>query len=740
MKRILIHTLALFAAMTLHAQDLDLPVIPDDPSVVISTLPCGIHFYYVPNPSSKNMLSMALVQIPDSTLRAEQVSDLARKAIKKAAFHNLTFEKFLASNGILPQKSGYFTSRHDIIFRFDSLSLVRGETVLDSTLYGVFRIAGESAANGIPPSSQAFIAVGDISYKTLSNKVEMLSMACPKIAGESHRQKYRWKEPSPGTWKIREESGRVSKIVAEWTDARIPEKYMKTVLPTVGAKLSNEFGWVLKGRLYPEFRKQRVPVWMDYSFTGSADSQEDELSRLVVYCAKTNAQRAMKILETELDRLMTYGVEQEEYCYCRDAYKYSVIRQEMNPIKSNDKEIRKCISHFLCGASLASGVDMMKFEFRQMPDSMQTRLFNNYLRERLSVGCKVDSSLSRAPVLVSRDSVHKVLSAYIPQFPVKLPKDRNEYCSDGRKWSFSSGPVVVHRKMQPGGLVWYCYAVKGGSQWADPDYLNCIDGVSAGTLSRFLAAVGADMNVRITPACVYFSGSVPGENLETLVNTLAAISRQAENDQVFSTDRYKLFITAGPMDYEEVKEVLARYAGAFGAGTDVAVGVDLSDMPQTMENAPDLPPNAISTEFQLTLSSGNYALSRVARLVLRDRIAVALSDCEATARIRYGFESFPEEKYRIVVIPSKASCSDAVVAALKRLAADPLEKSSVDMYVKMAMDEFQVYKSTPQYYLDAVARRYIDFKDLYTDFDTQAKKISATDLKEFFAAALDNVK
>lgn len=732
------------AQMTLSsAPDAGMPAIPDDPSVVISTLPCGMHFYYVPGTSPKNMISMALVQIPDSTMRQDSSEKLARESMREAAFHELPLEKFLSSNGILPRKSGYFSTGTDIVYRLDSISLSRGETVLDSTLYAVFKIAGRSALNGIPPSSQALVVAGDIQYGLLNDKVQLLSMECPAIKGENHRKVYSWKDPEPGTWEMSVESENVSKIVAEWRDKRIPQQYMNTVLPAISGKLSQEFGWVLKNRLYSEFRSRGIFVWMDYRFVSSADSSGDEVSSLTVYCARSQTDNVKDIIGRELDRLFTYGVGEEEYCYCRDANRYSALRQETDMTESADREIRKCISHFLYGASLATGKELMKFEYREMPDSTQTRLFNNYLRKRLSVGSRADSSLSGVPVLVSRDSVRKALARYIPASSAKLPKDIDEYFSAGRKWSFPSGPIAIHKKTVSGGLVHYCYAVKGGSKWADSDYLNCIDGISAQALSLFLSAIGAKMNVKITPACVYFTGSVPGENFDTMVNVIAAISRQKENEAVFSSDRYKLFVTAGPVTYAQVKTTMAKYAGALGPGTDIAHGVDISDIADFKYDdgaAVHVPAHALSTGFPLDLSARNYALSRMARLILRDKVGTILSGSGCTARISCGFESYPLERYHIHIIPSDKSHAGELKSALAALSRETLDSSELEKYADLAKDEFCVFKSTPQFYINGVVKRYVDFKDLYSGFEAQTDKISAADLNAFFTAALENLR
>jgi len=750
--------LAGLSAAVVRAQTLDLPVIPDDPSVVVSRLSCGMSFYYVPNPSAKNLISLALVQIPDSTMQVAsahstmqsastpdaiqvtQTRELAAEAIQKASFHNLPLKKFLASNGVLPKRKGYVSVDRNIIYQFDSLSLSRGDAALDSVLFAVFNIAGQSVTKGIPPASQALIVAGDVYYDNIRKKVDMLSLLCPKVEGENHPAKYKWEEPK--TWQLQVEEGRVSKITAQWKDARIPDHYIKTVLPAISTKMSWEFGWVLRSRLHTAFRSRGIYVWMNYDFKGSANTQGDETSTLVVYCPKTETETTKKIITEELDRLLTYGIGEEEYCYFRDANRYSALKEETAPVQPNEREVKRCVSHFLCGASLATGLATMKFEYRQMPDSMQTRLFNNYVIKRLSVGSHVDTSLAKAPALVSRDSILRILAHYVPQLSVKMPKDKDEYFSAGRKWTCPNGPIVIHKKMSPSGLVRYCYAVKGGSRWADVDYLSCIDGVSASTLSLFLASIGATMDVKITPACVYLSGSVPAENFDTMVNVLAAISRQQENDKLFSAGRYKLFVTAGPLNYEDVKKVMGKYAAAFGPSTGMAGGMDvegLADM-ATETSSRRLPTYAVVTEFPLDLSSKNLALSRVARLVLRDKLGVALSESEATTRIGCGFKDYPEEKYRITLTPSKEEYRETIVSVLKALAAETMDAGMLKKYVACARDEFFVFKSTPQYYIDGVVRRYVDFKDLYTDFDAQAQKISAADLNEFFTAALINIK
>lgn len=749
--------LGICCCMEAAAQEVELPVLPGDPEVKVSSLPCGIRMYFVPNHSSKGLFSLALVQKADSTVSADRAERLAGESFSAGGFHALAVEKFLSRNGILPgrdamfyRRDGYTAGRAGTVFLLDSISTARSSRILDSTLLCLLKVAGYGAEAGRPGSSQALVVAGDLDYQELCSKAGMLSLVCPEIEGTTAPAEYVWKESDCAGGHVRVEDGPVSKVIVEWRHPRIPQKYMGTVLPAITEKMADEFCLVLKGRLYPLFGSKGLHVWISYAYTGSADTEGDEITSFSISCARRYAPEVRQVLEQELSRMYRDGVSAEEYCYCRDELKYSGQKSAQNPLPDNASLVRRCVSNFLYGASLSTQTQVMGFVYRQMPDSVETRHFNNYVRRLLSLCRKVEVPSEALPATISRDSIRLLLSRYVPNAAVgKLPKDKPEYVSGGKTWTYANGLNVVHRKLrEAGSALSFCYSVKGGAHGADMDYLNCIDGVSSRSLSNYMRSCGIDMKIEISPSYVIFRGCVPADNLETLVGILSAISCQKENRTVFSPSTYKLFTLAGPVTYESVKSLLWKYAPALGGGVpDTAVPDADNGSPVTVSADEDLPEAAVSAAFQLDLSSPNYALAKVARYVLRDALGRRLAGKNRSFDLSVGFRGYPLETCNIKVRTYPVDCCDdsgdeclgMLRSTLEELSRTPLTSFQLLMYGKMAKNAMASYKDTPGYYVDAVVGRYVDRKDLYSQFDKDVDKVNAAALNSFFAAALQGL-
>jgi hypothetical protein len=129
-------TLLLFS-ITVPAQDI--PVLPDDPSVLKGVMPNGMSYYLISNAGVAGVADFALVQ---RTGRKTAPDSIASRSVE-AARESLAYlprlkdsspHSYLSRHGVAPGNEGYVKVTDDAtIFRFRDVTL-SGTEVLDSTI------------------------------------------------------------------------------------------------------------------------------------------------------------------------------------------------------------------------------------------------------------------------------------------------------------------------------------------------------------------------------------------------------------------------------------------------------------------------------------------------------------------------------------------------------------------------------------------------------------------------------
>lgn len=315
-------------------------------------------------------------------------------------------------------------------------------------------------------------------------------------------------------------------------------------------------------------------------------------------------------------------------------------------------------------------------------------------------------------------------------------------------WTFPNGVNVIYKKMTTEGMMHYCYASKGGRQYADADYFNCIDGVYDENFSNFIGAYGIRIRATFHPSDVRLDGSVPSGNFERLLTVLAALSNQKENEKVYSPNCYKLLVLVGDMGVQQVKDILSRYVSSLGKGGKWSAATPSDTDPESI-----YPPDYLLNEsvFPLDLSMTNQALADVASYGLRFELGRKFAGAGVSYFQQCGFIGFPTNGYRIaygikpVSLDKFPSTEDHLPAyeaergvngLLKELADKNVSSSDLKIYKALAQGAFKTYKETPQYYLDIACERYLNNKDIYSKYPSCIEGVSAAGVKSFYAAAV----
>ena len=747
-----------------------LPDLPDDPAITVRTLPCGIRCYFAVNPSYRGKADLRLVQKMDPESSVEELLSIARNRFSELDIRSVETapsgtELFFARNGLAPTSDGYVRVRPGgISYAAEGLMTARPEDILDSTLFTFVRLAALSAAEGQPSSSSAFIICGDIHTETLWSKMKLISLSIPYVKGEVQKQKYDWTPPAEGSAKPSFEGGSAARVVSRFNMSRIPDKYMKTLLPVMTDKMTRELEWVLRNRLYPAFRANRLTVRIDFAYTSCAETSGDAGITLTVHCARSLRDKTRDILQKEIDRLYEEGVSMEEYCYARDSYKYDCMKKASAIVRPNREFAERCESAFFHGTPLSSGKQRLDVSYREIPDSIQTVHFNGFVKGLLRQAHTPSDSLSGRRtgtaahyLLQSRKSIEDSLEAYRPQPGVisaktlKKIKDDPEYITGGTMWMMPSGLNVIYKQMNTGGFAYLSLTSRGGRAGADPDFFSCIDGVPEESFTNYMTANGMDLHLRLDPVDVTVEGNVPEDKLEDGLLVLSALAGQKENALVYAPDNYKLLVVVSELPVSKAKALIYEYSRSFGDGGEWTADIPAdSDDTENGEVSDSASPEADVIEMEMSapmnVSSHNVALLDVTGHVLRYLTQLEFCGYAGRAFARWHIQTFPSGEcnviYGIELLPSKnfalseTTLPVPVANKLIQLVTKSPEISDdlLEYCKKETLDAFSIYSSSPEYYARTACDRYLNKKDFYSKYSESVDYVSKDAVIKFLAS------
>lgn len=564
---------AVLAAVPSFAASPAPPGLPGDPAVMRGTLPDGIAYYIVSNPSEKGMAEFALVRkgAPGDSL-PEAVMEARASITRIPRLENGTARDYIARNGFPStlcrrSPSGQVKVTEDaVIYRFGSFPVAGREAVVDSTLMLLFGIvaAQDSLQVVRPTSSYAVVVSGDIDRDAVLSKMKMLSLMVPSRGGNPETDtSYMWKGMDSLECAVAggAKAG-LAEIRVSFPSPRTPEEYMGSAITAVSDHLAGILDKVLKKRLYSELKRNSVPV-ADVScrYRRSSDGPGDEEYSVTVRTDTACLEPALSVTASVISAVDGKGILPKEFADARNEYMIQLYRQSLDPLTCNRKYVDACISSFLYGASIVKKSDTFEFLSRgQMPDSTRARLFNNFASELLDSACRLTvtvpeghvSDRSRIKTLFVRswedaaqNSVYTSYSVNMsdslafgdrPSERLKVVRSRPEPVSGGSLWEFSNGMKVVYKRMATGGLFYYDLMIRGGYSAMEDikkgegaflaDMLETydIDGLRSGDFNRLLLSEGITMSSRVTVSDLNIAGMAPRPSLTLLMKALVAVA------------------------------------------------------------------------------------------------------------------------------------------------------------------------------------------------------------------------
>ena len=562
----------------------NLPSLPDDPAITRGNLPNDIAYYLVSNPTRKGMADMSVVWksgLPvaaDSLVEEKPVSvdTLASIAAECLAgteiFSADSPESFLRRHGIRSGRDGFIEVRDDaVVFNFRNVNLARGESVMDSLLLLAFDMSKSYSSiinkKSLKDCGQAVIISGDINKPALQEKLKMLSMFVPEIAGNGRQDTYLWSPgDSTGFFVVRDSSSHIATVFATYLAPRIPYEYMNTVLPLVSSRMGKELGQIIRKRLYKDFATLGIPVAeVGYEYTGSSDWGGDEKYGVFVKTSPENVGNVVQVISSALSAISYRGISTLEYAEVRKVIGRKSLREAGSVIKDNEMYTDRCISSFLHGASLSSKAEMGDFfGATAMSDYEGNKFFNKFSSSlldktnNLTVGyvsdtCQLDSAEvkklftgswnNRFSTVVSNPvNFDDTVGFAVSVERCKIKKEKSEPLSGGKLWVFANGMKAVYKKVPSGGRFWYSMIIRGGTAsvfdikagqgayYGDMMSLFNVRGMRPDDFGYLLSARDIDLKYRAGVSDIGIYGSAPSDAIDFLLKALVGITETEEID------------------------------------------------------------------------------------------------------------------------------------------------------------------------------------------------------------------
>ena len=463
----------LFFSRIVPAQPPQLPPLPVDSRIQRGTLGSGVTYYMVTDPSVKGYADIAIVQ------RDEPLSAAKREGLESAFFSRMA---------IAPGPEGFLTDVDgSTVYRFNRVPFYRPE-VLDSTLLYSFSLVAKSKAQ------QAVIVSGDIDAPELKKKMDIFSMLVPRmLVKENHRPDYVW-EPSPAP-SVQFYPGDRARVSVAYFGARTPFSLMNTAQAVVTDLLGAEFQVLLRHRLERDLREAGIPYTdMRFQVLRSEDYGGDERYSVSIQVARDQLHAAMRVLSSTLAQMDAFGVKTDEFMEAKQVL-MPRIHEKAASAPEPGELVSRCIAHFLYGANLAPYSETVRlFSRKNLPDSTETRLFNNFSSALLEQLSNLNLEYTQAPDTLDKDDElfyynlsylygsvidsgndyswqgSDTLGFNVTCPKVKIKSEKKESVSGGTLWTFTNGMRVVYKEVPGNRIFHYALQLNGGLA---PVFVRC---------------------------------------------------------------------------------------------------------------------------------------------------------------------------------------------------------------------------------------------------------------------------
>jgi len=223
-------------------------------------------------------------------------------------------------------------------------------------------------------------------------------------------------------------------------------------------------------------------------------------------------------------------------------------------------------------------------------------------------------------------------------------------------------------------------------------------------------------------------------------------------EECFSKVNDGVLVLVGDYDEFQLKKMLLSYSGLFRTKDKAFARPSVRYQPVSGWSTYTVAGNENSVDIVMTalmpLTAENHMAAAVASMVLKHRLAGVLSNDGIHMRFSYDCRIYPQERFNVMIslkeAPIDGFASDArhrspieavddirdVLSGIDSIHLSDIELNAYKNRVKALMD---AQMDTPEYWLKAISKRYLDGKDFTTSYEEKIDAVSADKVKELLS-------
>lgn len=222
-------------------------------------------------------------------------------------------------------------------------------------------------------------------------------------------------------------------------------------------------------------------------------------------------------------------------------------------------------------------------------------------------------------------------------------------------------------------------------------------------------------------------------------------------EELFSSLNDGVLVLVGDMDEEALKKILMEYAGGFRIQETAFRRPVVRYQPvsgwstYTVEGDRNCVDVAISS--RMTVTAENYIAADLAASVLERRMNAVVDGSGMYVDVSYNCRIYPEERFNLLVSISEitqdilASGAESPIEVLSRIRSVLSELHTMEIdenelkFLKSRLkNAISMEMNDPEYWVDAIVLRYLDGKDLSTNYATKIDAVNAEKVQSVLRA------
>lgn len=253
------------------------------------------------------------------------------------------------------------------------------------------------------------------------------------------------------------------------------------------------------------------------------------------------------------------------------------------------------------------------------------------------------------------------------------------------------------------------------------------------------------------PEYEYSSLKTPGKITEDFSEK---VERFWEHQSGKSNDG--VLVLVGNVDETELKKTLQCFVGEFKTTDRVYPRLNVMYQPVSGAIAytfkGDVNSVDVALSARLPLTSENYMASNIAASVLKQLISKSIDGTGMYLRLVHDCRIYPQERFNMMITLEEAdpqgfahdvqlTGSSSALAILRKVLEDlpNIELNDEDLvkHKEVLKGQIATKLSDPQYWVQSIAKRYLDGKDFTTSYESRVDAITAEKVKSILASLSD---